>query len=337
MRILFLSRLYWPHRGGVEKHVEKISEQLIKAGHEITVITEQYDPELPLEETYHQVKIIRIPYFALKSKLSLWTWMENHIDLVDAADLVHIHDVFWWYLPTWVLRLFTPAYITFHGYEGSQPPTKKAVLWRKLAEFACRGSICVGGFMRKWYWARPTEVIYGAADNKPGNKIETKNAAFIGRFDYDTGVDIYLSAAKQLRELKQIDFYGDGPLTKELVKQLKTDQHIKIKKWTDRADQVLRTHRFAWVSRYLGIIEAMQSKRLVVAVYNNQIKKDYLICHPMRDNMLIVGNADELVFRMREIIKQPERENFMIERAYNWAKKQRWETITQEYMNLWQR
>jgi len=250
---------------------------------------------------------------------------------------VHIHDVFWWYLPTWVLRLFTPVHITFHGYEGSEPPTKKAILWRKLAEFACKGSICIGGFMRKWYWARPTKVLYGAAENKPSAKSAENGAAFIGRFDYDTGVDIYMAAAKKLKEIDSIDFYGEGPLKEELISQLKNNRRIKIYKWTDRVDKVLTVHRFAWVSRYLGIIEAMQTKRLVVAVYNNKIKKDYLECHPMRDNMLIAGSADELVFKMKAILKQPTEEKLMIERAYNWAKQQTWKKITKEYLNLWQR
>lgn len=41
--ILFLVRLYHPHIGGVEKHVETIAKLLINKGFSITILTEQFE------------------------------------------------------------------------------------------------------------------------------------------------------------------------------------------------------------------------------------------------------------------------------------------------------
>lgn len=49
MKIVFLSRLYWPHVGGVERHIWHLSQELLKMKHEVVVITEQHDESLPLE------------------------------------------------------------------------------------------------------------------------------------------------------------------------------------------------------------------------------------------------------------------------------------------------
>ena len=41
MKVLFLTRSYFPNIGGVEKHVEKITEILMKKGHEVIILTEK--------------------------------------------------------------------------------------------------------------------------------------------------------------------------------------------------------------------------------------------------------------------------------------------------------
>lgn len=336
MRILFLSRLYSPHRGGVEKHVEKLSEQLIKRGHQVVVITEQYEQSLVEKEVVKGVMVYRVPYFAINSKTSMWTWMDKHIDIFDQADVVHVHDVFWWYWPIWVMRLMKPVYITYHGYEGVNPPTKKIVALRKASEIICRGSICVGEFMKKWYFASPNMITYGAADLKLLQPCKQQATSFLGRFEEDTGVLMYAEAVKMIKQLKAVNFYGSGSELEQLKSIAGTSKQIQIYDWTNKVESVLKTSRYVFVSRYLGILEAMQAGRLVFAVYNNQIKKDYLECHPMRDNMVIAGSAAELAHKFKEILKTPEKEEVMVARAYEWAEQQTWAKMMEGYLNLWQ-
>jgi glycosyltransferase involved in cell wall biosynthesis len=337
MKILFLARLYWPHGGGVEKHVEKLSEQFIKRGDTVVLVTEQYDQDLAETETHKGVLIYRIPYFAISSKLSLWTWMEKHISLFDEADVVHVHDVFWWYWPIWAMRLLKPVYITFHGYEGNDLPTKKAVMWRKTAETLCRGSMCIGSFMRKWYLASPDIISYGAADNKRLPEMKDETAVFLGRYDEDTGVLVYAEVAKKIKRLQRSYFYGDGPQKQQLVNMISSNKKISVFPWTQDVSSAMKKGKYVFVSRYLGILEAMQAGKLVVAVYNNQIKRDYLECHPMRDNMLIAADAKELICKLEKIMNAPEEERLMIERAYNWAQKQTWQKLMGEYERLWEK
>ncbi|KKU80028.1 MAG: hypothetical protein UY06_C0007G0003 [Candidatus Amesbacteria bacterium GW2011_GWA2_47_70] len=51
MKVLMMTRLYWPHVGGVEKHVEKITE-ILKKKHQITIVCEKHDPKLPDYESH---------------------------------------------------------------------------------------------------------------------------------------------------------------------------------------------------------------------------------------------------------------------------------------------
>lgn len=329
-------RLYWPHGGGVERHVEEVVRVLMGRGHEVVVVTEQYETSLELTEMYNGVLIHRIPFFALKSKQMLWTWMEQHDELIESADVVHIHDVFWWYVWSRWLFLSKPVFITFHGYEGNNPPTWKAVVHRKIAELLCNGSICVGAFMEKWYKASPTLITYGAVQPLEVELTSSNgtDALFWGRFDDDTGIETYIEAAQTGADLiSKLILYGDGPLRTKIVNmKLKG---VKILPWNREIISNIKSARYAFVSRYLSILEAMTVGRLVVAVYSNKIKKDYLLCHPQRDNMIIVGTASELVGRLRNL--SPAREKKMIELAQKWARKQTWDRMVDQYEALWKK
>lgn len=159
MKILFMCRLYWPHIGGVEKHVEKISGVLSKT-HEITIVCEKHDPLLPDFEQRRGVKIYRIPG---SDKWTIWKWWLAHLQLIKQADIVHIHDVFFWFLPFRLPYWSKKIYMTFHGWEGVYPIPWKNKLQHKIAEKLSRGNICVGNYLTKWYGTNPDFITYGAA------------------------------------------------------------------------------------------------------------------------------------------------------------------------------
>ena len=118
MKILFFSRLFYPHIGGVEKHVLEISRLLIKKGHKVCIITEKYENNLKSQEVIEGIDVYRIDIKNKSKKLSVWSWLFKNVNLIKDADVVHCHDVFFWYLPFRFLFPFKKVYTTFHGYES---------------------------------------------------------------------------------------------------------------------------------------------------------------------------------------------------------------------------
>ena len=49
MRILTVLTYYRPHTSGLTIYVDRLARTLAKRGHEVTVLTSQFDPELPRE------------------------------------------------------------------------------------------------------------------------------------------------------------------------------------------------------------------------------------------------------------------------------------------------
>ena len=61
MKILTVLTYYRPHTSGLTIYAERLARAFVQRGHEVTVMTTQYDPSLPRAENMDGVKIIRVP------------------------------------------------------------------------------------------------------------------------------------------------------------------------------------------------------------------------------------------------------------------------------------
>jgi glycosyltransferase involved in cell wall biosynthesis len=117
MKILTVLTYYRPHTSGLTIYAERLARAFVKRGHEVTVMTTQFDKSLPREETMDGVKVIRVPVaFRLSKGVIAPTF-----GLV-ATKLVWQHDVVQMHLPQFDApgvalrgRLFgKPAVLTYH-------------------------------------------------------------------------------------------------------------------------------------------------------------------------------------------------------------------------------
>ena len=117
MKILTVLTYYRPHTSGLTIYAERLARAFAKRGHQVTVMTTQYDPSLKAEETIDGVKVIRVPVAARVSKgviAPTFGWV--------ATQLVAQHDVVQLHLPQFDApgvalrgRLFgKPTVLTYH-------------------------------------------------------------------------------------------------------------------------------------------------------------------------------------------------------------------------------
>jgi len=59
MHILIGLTYYRPHYSGLTIYTERLARSLVKLGHQVTVLTSRYLPDLPAQEVQHGVQIIR--------------------------------------------------------------------------------------------------------------------------------------------------------------------------------------------------------------------------------------------------------------------------------------
>ncbi len=68
MRILTVLTYYRPHTSGLTIYAERLAKALVQRGHEVTVLTSQFEEDFPLEEIQDGVRIRRVPVALRVSK-----------------------------------------------------------------------------------------------------------------------------------------------------------------------------------------------------------------------------------------------------------------------------
>lgn len=242
MKILFLSKYPTTHIGGVERHVREVGFRVQGSGHSLKTITEE------------QIKQPKIKYFGL---LYIWYWLFKNRKLITDSDLVHIHDVFIWYLPFRFLYPRKKVYITFHGWEGKFPPTAWSIFNKRIANKLTNGSIAVGKYIEKWYGIKADYIIHGGINTtslKLYGAQKLKNTIiWLGRQDADTGINEF----KKWLSVQKVNY--------------KVTYVTNVK----NPEKYLKTAEFCVPSGYLSYLEAKNMGCKIMTFANNPLKEDY--------------------------------------------------------------
>ena len=344
MKIIFFARRFYPLIGGVEKHILEISKKLVENNYDVMVLTENYD-FLPEKEEINGIKIFRIRAGreGRVKKFKIWLNLLKYIKLMYSADIIHCHDIFFWYLPFRLLFPFKKVYTTFHGYEGNEIPGRKSIFMHKIAEKLSSGNICVGDYLQKWYGTKPDITTYGAVNipkNIRSNKRKSvKSALYIGRLEKEAGIMIYLRALNFLKKENinlKLTVLGDGSQgekAKEYAK--KNNLNVDFKGFVNDVYKYLPRFEMVFSGRYLGVMESFVFKKFVFVVFNNAIKKDYFGLAPYKDFIVIEKDPNKLSVQIANYIKHPDEYTGKINGAYDWVKKQTWDKLVNQYIELW--
>jgi glycosyltransferase involved in cell wall biosynthesis len=352
MRLLFITPRFLPEIGGVEKHVNYVANELVRQGHLVKIITSTYRNTLKSIEPKNRLKVYRVfltihskhPLYVILHLIKIWIYLIKIFGLLIDQDAIHLHDyqTFLWVFPFLPL-IRKPIFMTFHGFE-SYPPPKHARIIRKMAEKVVKGNICVGSFITRWYGTKPNYTTIGGVETSEtplcNNHVE-EAAVFIGRLTEDTGILEYIKALKILKKKYHVELplhiCGDGPLRNKILEYARcNDLKIFIHGFVENPQKFLIRYRYAFVSGYLSILEAMSLKRPVFAIYTNNLKRDYLYSIPnAKKLMFVIGSPNEMAEKLYSLIKNPEEIEPFIKHAYAFAKEQTWEKVANLYLKLY--
>lgn len=114
MKICMLVPYFYPHTGGTEKYVKDLSLALTKAGHQVTIISNNLPKEknAPPEEMMDGVKIIRLPAINLFSYLPVS--FAFNLKMIEGYDIIHIHVPAFSFVRTVAGKVKQPVIVTYH-------------------------------------------------------------------------------------------------------------------------------------------------------------------------------------------------------------------------------
>lgn len=330
MKILFLVRLYYPHVGGVEKHVASLSSRLSSRGHKVTVLTTKYKSSLASREKIDGVKIIRFtqPNIKFIGLVYTWLWLLKNVSLINKSDLIHCHDIFIWYLPFRFLFPKKPVFTTFHGRWGKYPIPKIDIFQKRIGAKLSTKIMCIGDYIPKNYGIKADIVSYGATDiPKRTYKKDEDLVIYVGRLDKDIALQPIFKVFDKI-DGKRIEFCGDGELMAECM------QYGKVHGFSDPRPFYQRA-KYCFASGYLTIIEALVHKCLVFIAYNHPLHKDYYQLAPFSEFIVYSSDPNEIFKKFIFYSENPDKTQKQIKRGYEWAKSQTWSKLTGQYLQLW--
>jgi glycosyltransferase involved in cell wall biosynthesis len=255
VRIVQVSPYYAPHSGGVESHVRAISGELVRRGHDVTVVTSRYDPDLPETETLDGVRVARARTRAVMFQTPVDTGVGAVLRSLD-ADVVHLHyppPLTGFFATRALARRSTPVCLTYHcdlylGGPGGRLVTAiyERVFLPQTLDRVQRIIVHTKsyGLTSRPLRGRPLEVIPSAVDLErfrpdiDGSAVRTRLGldgarvlAFTGRLVPHKGVDVIVRSLPQLPKDVRLLVVGRGPRLPELhvlARRLGVDDRIRF-------------------------------------------------------------------------------------------------------------
>jgi glycosyltransferase involved in cell wall biosynthesis len=92
LRILIGLTYYPPYSSGLSLYAERLAKSLVKHGHDVTILTSQFNPKLKLEEKMDGVRVVRVPVaFRFSKGLLMPKMMKRARFEIKSTDIVNLH------------------------------------------------------------------------------------------------------------------------------------------------------------------------------------------------------------------------------------------------------
>ena len=330
MKIVFLTPLFHPHVGGVEKHCLNLALNLNQLGHEVIVITYSHDPNLPTSDQYQGIEIIRITYPKIKllGLTIIWWKMLKVISTFRFANIIHIHDVFIWYLPIRLLLPFKKTYITHHGWEGSYPIPRRYIFFKKISNYLTKANISIGRYIEIYYGIHSNLILYGAVTLKKNqcqlkpDRFKNKTINYLGRLSPDNGLEI-LFKAKELDQNININFFGNGEYWQHCQQIGQINSHVV------HAEEHINPNEIWIISGYLSLLEVLSCRAIPIALCHHQLRKDYFNHSPFKKLIVMCESPQELISAIHNHDFKP------IDQLHKFLSDYSWHQLSQQYLKLW--
>ena len=242
MKIAFIGQKGIPTKtGGVERYVENLATNMVKAGHEVTVYSRSSYNTEKLKE-WNGIRIITTPAIASKNLDAITSTFFACLDLVRRHyDIIHIQSIGPGSL-LWLAKLLKPrtkVVFTFHCQDYYHKKWGRFAKWylkfgevvgNRLADKVFTVSKSLAQYAKDHYGAEALCIPSSAQVSPlaPADEITkhwglTKDSYLvsIGRLVRHKGIHYLIKAYQELTTDKKLVIVGDGSFTDDYVTELK--------------------------------------------------------------------------------------------------------------------
>ncbi len=311
MKILFITRQFYPCIGGTESATFEMASRLVKRGHQIGILTLNQDlsksgSALPREEKVKGIQIYRVPFIGPKWK-PIPVCNPFYLKMIfKKYDVIHIKDIRFALehsvLARWIFK--KPVVISSYGFIFHQ---KKNLFFKnfffkhylkplfRFSDFMLASTDSDYVRVQKFYPKdRLLRMDLGVDSEKfsvDSYKPEKGRFLYFGRLDHHKGVDLLFETLSKLTQSFSLDLvYGSAhpdyfEQLKGLEKKFKIETQLNWIGYCDHArlmDYIKKAQFVVLPSRYEGFglttLEAMSAGSVPIAnhieAFSNLIDED---------------------------------------------------------------
>src|SRR6266699_1313029 len=240
MKILIVTHDFEPHIGGIEIVASNQAKELVKQGHEVTIVTSK----LKREKAVEQVEGMRIV------RIAAWNLLST---------IFHAHGIL--YLGSFISSFFARIYkkpfivtehIGFVTYKSSITNAIEKLALYTIGLITLRASditIVLNTSVQRWIKQYKNEVYYlpngvdlELFDKPPKQETSNYNLLFLGRLEKIKGVESLIQAIPFIIKVfpqTTLTIVGDGGNKTDLfnlTKNLQLEKHIQFTGWVEHKD-----------------------------------------------------------------------------------------------------
>ena len=154
---------------------------------------------------------------------------------------------------------------------------------------------------------------------------------FVGRLELENDIEKYLSLAKKLKSILDIEiiWVGDGSYKEECQQSgVVTGMVNDLTSYIAKADLI-------WSASYLSILEAQALGKIVCSFYSHYLKELYIKFYPGSTYMLVEYKVEQMKKQIVNLIDNPQVFNRYSQQAQQWSSQQTWKKVADKYQQLW--
>jgi len=301
MRVAQVCPRYRPYIGGIETHVERVSEALVERGFEVDVLTTDSSGKLPKEETINSVGIKRFKSWAPNEAYYFSRDLKKHLmKNSDSFDIVHAHG--YGAFPALYATqakgrnklVFTPHYHgTGHTLFRSLLHIPYKFLGKRIFEKSDK-TICVSNyekFLIENHFGPNEEkvVVIPNGVNLEEFKVVRKKKKdhrailYVGRLEKYKGVQYILQVLPRLSTDIVLEVVGKGPYKRSLVKlarELDVEGRVRFFEGLPRTELLQKYAEadvFVLLSKHeafgISVAEALAAKKTCILANTSGLKE----------------------------------------------------------------
>jgi len=261
MRIAQVCPRYHPHIGGIETHVEEVSERLVQKGFDVDVLTTDPTGGLPRKDMLHGVSLMRFSSWAPRDSYYVSCGLKKYLARNSRSyDVVHAHSyhafpaLYSAYAKTKNALVFSPHYGgTGHTFFRSLLHIPYGYLagniFRKADRIVCASRYEKSLVMKMFGIGEAKVLIIPSGVNpdefRPSvmHKNDHRSILYVGRLEKYKGIDYLLKVTQKLNGDVALRIIGEGPHEKTLMKladQLGLRERVTFQKHLARAELLQR-------------------------------------------------------------------------------------------------